>query len=221
MEKIIKAVIFDVGGVLTYDIWEHLLLDDEIGIASQYKLNRDNVEKVGKLLWEAFAYTQETRQNSWEILERKYWDLFIEFFWDKHPPLNVSADKFIQMTNHFIKPVDGMISILERLQSKAVKLAICSNNNEFWFKRQMDTLQLYRFFNPSKIILSCRVGTPKSSPRFEMFYAAIDALGVAPSSCIFVDDREENTERAKQCGMEGIHFKNVQQLDGLLKTKNL
>lgn len=209
----IAAVIFDVGGVLVHDVWEHLLLDEPDGIASKYSLDRDQVRRVGKLLWEAFAYRPETQYNDWQTLERQYWRQFIEFFWDEHPPSSVSVDNFIRMTDSFISPVDAeMISLLEELQAKGIGLAICSNNNEFWFRRQMDKLSLHRFFSPSRVILSCRIGVSKSSSRFEMFHAAVDALRVAKSQCVFVDDRKGNVERAKQCGIVGVPFEDVPQL---------
>jgi len=223
---VIAAVIFDIGGVLARDVWEHLLLDEPGGIASKYSLDKNQVERVGKLLWGAFAYRPETQYNDWRTLERQYWRQFIEFFWGKQPPSNVSIDNFIRMTDDFINLVDTeMIPLLEKLQSKGIDLAICSNNNEFWFRRQMDKLSLHRFFSPSKIILSCRIGVSKSSSRFEMFHAVVDALGVAKSQCAFVDDREGNVEQAKRCGIVGVHFTNAQQLTrqlsglGVLQSK--
>ena len=36
----LKAVIFDVGGALLYDIWEHLFLDENHGLISLYGLPR-------------------------------------------------------------------------------------------------------------------------------------------------------------------------------------
>jgi HAD superfamily hydrolase (TIGR01509 family) len=209
------AVIFDIGGVLAHDVWEHLLLDND-GIRSKYpNLGENELERIGKLLWEAFAYLPETQRSNWQALERRYWRQFIKYFGRQLPP-NVSPEEFIQMTDKFIKPVEGMIPLLDRLQSKGIDLAICSNNNEFWFRRQMDKLGLHRFFSPSKIILSCRIGVSKSSPRFEMFHAAADALRVIKAKCVFVDDRDENVKRARQCGMIGILFTNAQQLDKLL-----
>jgi len=220
-----KAVIFDVGGVLAHDIWEHLLLDEPNGVASEYSLDKDQVKKVGKLLWEAFAYRQETQHNDWRALEREYWSLFIEFF-SKQLPQNASIDTFIQKTDDFVKLVQGAqgesaIPILERLQLNGVDLAICSNNNEFWSRRQMDKLDLHRFFSPSRVVLSCRAGVSKSSRHFEMFHAAADAVRLPKSHCIFVDDRDGNVERSRQCGMFGILFKNIPQLDSSLKEKGL
>ena len=214
----ITAAIFDIGGVLAHDVWEHMLLDKPDGIASRYGLDRcgpdgNLVERVGALLWEAFAYRPATQHNDWQALEIQYWRQFIGFIWGRQPPSDVSVDNFIQMTDDFINLVDaGMICLLERLQSRGIDLAICSNNNEFWFRRQMDKLSLHRFFSPSKVILSCRIGVSKSSPRFEMFHAVVDALRVAKSQCVFVDDRKDNVDRAKQFGIAAVRFIDVQQL---------
>lgn len=211
------AVIFDIGGVLAYDVWENLLLDKSDGIASLHGLDADLVGKVGKLLWNAFAYTPETRGNDWRQLETRYWKSFIEFFWEKTPPDGVTVDAFVDMTDTFIRPVADMESVLEDLRSRGYGLAICSNNNEFWFRRQMDKLRLHRFFSPEKTILSCRIGVAKSSPGFEMFHAAASSLGLEPSRCAFVDDRQGNVERAKELGMQGFLFDNAGQLDDCLR----
>lgn len=208
----IKAIIFDMGGVLAHDVWEHLLLDEPDGIAAVYSLDRGLVEKVGYLLWEAFAYMPEISHNTWPVLEERYWNMFLDFFDYLRPA--VSSGDLIGRTDHFIRPVENgaMIPLLERLQAEGKALALCSNNNEFWFHYQMDRLNLHRFFSPDKTILSCRIGVSKSSPRFEMFHAAVKALGVTADQCAFVDNRENNVKRARQCGMVGIHFTRVQQL---------
>ena len=217
-----KGVIFDVGGVLAQDVWENLLLDQgdgdqPAGIASLHGLDAGLVQRVGRLLWEAFAYTPETKRNDWHELEKRYWEWFIEFFWGKNPPDGVSADGFIAMTGTFIRPVPGMQAVLKRLQFQGHALAICSNNNEFWFRRQMAELRLHRFFSSEKIVLSCRIGVAKSSGTFEMFHAATDSLSLTPSGCAFVDDRQGNVDRANELGMHGMLIHNAQQIDEELR----
>lgn len=196
-----QAVIFDIGGVLAHDVWEHLLLDEERGIAVAYSLDTDQVRSVGQDLWEKFAYRAATDDNGWEDLEVEYWNLFIQRL-----QLPTSVDEFIQLTDEFIRPVEGMIQLLERLHSRGIDLALCSNNTEFWFQRQKDKLNLDRFVASNRMILSNRIGVPKSSPGFEMFRAVIDALGIEKDLCIFVDDREKNIHQALEFGLSGIIF---------------
>ncbi len=212
-----KAVIFDVGGVLAHDVWEHLLLDRPAGIAERHGLDRDLVRELGKDLWQAFAYTPETPRNDWRRLEVRYWESFIDSCWGETPPAGVSVDRFIAMTDDFIQPVPGMVPVLERLQSQGLGLAICSNNNEFWFRRQSDKLRWQRFFSPQRTVLSCRVGVAKSSPGLEMFHAAAGALGLAPARCAFVDDRQGNVDRADELGMHGFLFRHAAGIDDRLQ----
>ena len=217
----IEAVIFDVGGVLAEDVWEHLLpcRKKAGGIRDQFRLDRDQVHKVGLLLWAAFAHTPEGQRTTWRELETRYWDMFIRFFWDKSPPPGASIDDFIRKTDEYIRLVDpGIPALLEDLQSKGLKLGVCSNNNEFWFRRQFGNLKLFQYFPPAGIVLSCRVGFSKSSPGYEMFDAAVNALNVPHSSCIFVDDREDNIKLAEARGMKGIHFRRLSQLQESLNV---
>jgi len=196
----IKAVIFDVGGVLAYDIWEHLMFDDG-GIVSLYKLNKSLVDEVGSKLWKKFAYQNTSKNNSWQKLEKEYWNTFNEIF-----QLPLSYNDFSQLTDKFIKPVDGLLNLLERLDTKKIDMAICSNNTEFWFERQRSKLELDRYFEKNKMILSSRIGVSKNSPDFKMFQTAVSALDVEKQDCIFIDDRVENIIQALNFGITSILF---------------
>jgi HAD superfamily hydrolase (TIGR01509 family) len=187
----IKAVIFDIGGVLAYDVWEYLLLDEKSGIVSICNLDMEQVQRVGQNLWEKFACRAAIGEDGWKELEFH---------------LSMSVNDFIQLTGKFIRPVQGMAQLLDHLQSEGIDLAICSNGTEFWFKRQLDRLDLHRFFRATRVILSSRIGVLKSSPRFEMLQATVNALGIGKDFCIFVDDREENIQQALRFGLAGILF---------------
>jgi HAD superfamily hydrolase (TIGR01509 family) len=199
------AVIFDVGGVLAKNMWEHMLP----ALAEWYGLDPDEVEEAGKLLWETFAYVGETPANLARDMEVRYWKLFLAIFRRPLQGEDISVESLIALTDDFIVPIEGMTPILEALKSRGTTLVICSNNNEFWQPRQMAKLDLQRFFPYSKEILSTRVGAPKDSPRFEMFRAAIAAAGVPASRCLFVDDRPENVGRAREFGIDVVLFKDA------------
>lgn len=197
----IEAVIFDVGGVLAYDVWENLLVDSDVGVASTLGLDAVEARKVGQELWSQFAYRPTHSEDGWRKLEKEYWDLFIERF-----RLSQSADYFIRLTDRFIRPVEGMTLLLDCLRTNGIKLAICSDNTEFWFRRQMDTLGLEKFFKPDYTILSCRIGVSKSSPRFEMFEAVVAALNTDKKDCVLIDDRSKAILQGVEFGLAGIIF---------------
>ena len=197
----IKAIVFDIGGVLAYDVWEHLLLDENVGVASQLELDPQVVESVAVELWEMFAYHDETLRMNWQAIEESYWAHFIERF-----NLTLSVDFFIQLTDQFILPIPGMSELINEVRKKGLDLAICSNNNAFWSRRQLAKLDFAQNFEPQKIILSNQIGHAKASPGFEMFQAVVDALEVDRTSCLFIDDRPSSIEWAGKFGMPGILF---------------
>lgn len=150
---------------------------------------------------EMFAYQPRKSQNDWIELEKEYWSLFIKRF-----NLSYSVEELIDLTDDFILPVKGMNSLLEKLRANGIDLAICSNNTEFWFHRQMTKLNLYKFFDSSKMIISSRVGSSKSSSDYRMFQCAVSALKIDISECLFIDDRNEAVIQAVNYGITAILF---------------
>jgi len=194
----INSLIFDIGGVLAYDVWEHLLLDKGEGIVSIYKLDRQRVINAGDLLWKKFAHISS---SDWKQLEIEYWTEFNNLL-----GIEIPIDEITQITDKFIKPMSGMTKLLELLVAQNINLAICSNNTEFWFARQSQKLGLEKFVPPERIILSCRIGVSKSSSRFEMFDKAVHSLGVDKSECVFIDDRNESISYSVKYGLASILF---------------
>ena len=207
-----RAVILDVGGVLAHDMWEPMFRD----LGARYRLERRRLTRIGKLLWETFAYVPETPANTWRDMERRYWELFLAI---TGLPLGVKA--LIKQTDRYVIPVAGMRPILDELRRRRIPLVICSNNNEIWWPRQAKKLELARFFPDSRLVLSSRVGAPKDSPRLEMFRAAVAAAGVLPAECFFVDDRQPNIERARSYGIDARLFEGPQAFAQALRKRGL
>ena len=197
----INNIVFDIGGVLAFDVWEHLLLDPEEGAAARFGLDSGEVERYGPELWKVFEHRPLENGETADMLEIGYWKHFIRKF-----NLTEPLETFIDMTDRFIRPVEGMTELLRKLKTSGINLAICSNNNEFWMRKQMNKVGLHSYFEPEKVICSSRVGASKISPDFEMFKAVADVLGADSTSVVFIEDRFENIERAMEYGWAGILF---------------
>jgi len=194
----IKAIIFDIGGVLAFDVVENLLLDEKEGIASKYNLDIQKVSQAGAILWEQYAYQTS---SDWKQLEMEFWLQFNNII-----GCTIPIEDILQLTDRFIKPVDGTMELLSTLVSQNITLAVCSDNTEFWFSRQAQKIGLYKYVPSRNIILSCRIGASKSSPRFEMFEEVTKAVGVDRTECVFIDDRTEPIIQATQYGLVSILF---------------
>ena len=57
---------------------------------------------------------------------------------------------------------------------------------------------------------SCYLGVRKPDPR--IYGLALKITQRKPEECIFIDDREENVEPARELGIHGIQFQTVAQL---------
>jgi HAD superfamily hydrolase (TIGR01509 family) len=198
--------------VLAADIWEPMFED----LAARYRLKNRYLQKIGRLLWETFAYVPETPANTWRDMERRYWQLFLLI-----SRIPTTVEKLIARTDRYIVPVEGMRPILEALKARGTRLVICSNNNEIWWPRQAKKLQLEKYFADRRLILSSRIGAPKNSPRLEMFRAAVAAAGVPAAACFFVDDRLENVRRARRFGIDAVLFRGASRFADELRKRGL
>jgi HAD superfamily hydrolase (TIGR01549 family) len=60
------------------------------------------------------------------------------------------------------------------------------------------------------IVFSAEVGVRKPHPL--IFHSALGQLGVDASASVFIDDRENNVNGAKELGIHAIHYKNRDQV---------
>lgn len=75
----------------------------------------------------------------------------------------------------------------------------------------------YDLFHP--VLLSCEIGVQKPNP--EAFIILLNILQVMPSDVIFIDDRAQNVEAAKDLGIDSIQFFNANQLKDDLEKRSL
>ena len=99
--------------------------------------------------------------------------------------------------------------LIESLDSRGYTLILGSNTNALhapYYRRQF-AATLDRF---DALVLSHEVGYMKPDARF--YEACAKAAGVAPGSCIFIDDLAENVEGARAAGLEGVHYVDTAEL---------
>ncbi|NOY57719.1 MAG: HAD hydrolase-like protein [Calditrichaeota bacterium] len=197
----IKAVVFDIGGVLAFDIWEHAFLDPEKGLAALLTLPRAEVREVGLKMWEDFAYKAARSDAEIQMLEEQYWQQFRAHF-----RLQTPTNFFISTAEKFIKPVESMLPLLKKLHENKIELAICSNNTEFFHKRLIDKLDFIKYFERENKVLSSRIGYSKTSPGLEMFRQVERVVSAGKNEILLIDDRIKNIERAIEFGMNAILF---------------
>ena len=110
----------------------------------------------------------------------------------------------------------SIIPVVNAIQAK-YQTAILSNTSPSHFQKSYDTTAIIKKF--SKLYLSFQIGATKPDPA--VYQYVIRDLSVEPSSLLFIDDIMENVAAAKKCGMEGIVFNNVPQLQNELRLRQI
>lgn len=202
-KKGVKAIIFDVGGVLA--------LGKVPLLKYKGKLHRLGVhEQVCKKL---------------KISLDQYFDS-IDTFYAKSIEGKLSRQKVI---NHLSKNLKISQKKLVKIYHKTYKKSFKQNKSLFkqafelknlgykiailsdqWHlsKESLMPKKLYKNFN--KVIVSCDIKMRKPNPK--IYKLILKKLKLKPNEAIFIDNQEWNIKPAKKLGMKTILFKNNKQL---------
>jgi epoxide hydrolase-like predicted phosphatase len=186
----IKAVIFDYGGVM------RLSHDDTIKIAKTYGISRqDFLEKAMPFL-DLFRLGLMSENNFWKK---------VSFVLGKNVPKN--SKELWREDTKVMSLYPAMVDFVKQLRKKKIKTAVLSNT----IKPHVEITKKkggYKYFD--KVILSCEVGLVKPDPK--IYLLAVKKLKVKPNQCIYIDDKELNLEPAHNLGMKTILAKNPKQV---------
>lgn len=130
--------------------------------------------------------------------------------------LKLGYEKFLPIWNEIFFLSDknrAVYNLAERLK-RDYKLAMVSNINILHFEYLKNKFNIFDIF--PDIITSCAVGSRK--PRPLIYQRTIATLGVSPGEAFYTDDRPELVESAKELGIKGFVFKDVEQLKRDLKS---
>lgn len=190
MEKI-NAVIFDWGGVL---------IEDPAPALFKYCANALGVDE------EQYVTAFDICMNDFQtgaVTEKQFW-------MNMTKRLNVPMPKAASLwTEAFIaayRPRQEMFSLAFRLRKTGCKTAILSNTEMPVV--EIINKQKYNAFDIT--VLSCLEGTAK--PGRKIYDLALARLNVPARQTLYIDDKPENIDGAKQAGLKTILFKSVNQL---------
>ena len=101
-------------------------------------------------------------------------------------------------------PIAGMPGLVRALAGR-VELAILTNNGALVRDHFAVLCPAFAPVFEGRVHCSGMYGVAKPDPI--VFTRCADALGVAPSRVLFIDDREDNTAGARAAGMHAHHFR--------------
>jgi putative hydrolase of the HAD superfamily len=187
----IRAVIFDLGGVL---------IDDPSPGMIRYFASALGLEEATFYDLEALPLPAFQKGLISE-----------EAFWKKLSPglkeRDVNAGSLWQEAfRSEYKPKEEMFPLASTLRRRGYKIGLLSNieapSAEFFNEQEYDIFDA--------AIFSCNEGTCK--PERRIYQIALGRLGVEPGEAVFIDDRRDFVRGAKEAGVKAIHFLNPLQV---------
>lgn len=124
--------------------------------------------------------------------------LLARFFADGRP---VDGEGLRAAMREAYRFLPGVEPLLQELAARGMPMHALSNYPR-WYALIEERLQLSRYLQWS--FVSCHTGVRKPDPA--AYVHAASALGVEPSACVFVDDREDNCAAARDQGMHAVRF---------------
>jgi 2-haloacid dehalogenase len=109
--------------------------------------------------------------------------------------------------------IAGSVALLERLYALGTPLYAVTNWNHETFRYARERYAFLQRFRG--IVVSGEEGLIK--PERAIYQCLFDRYGLAPDTCVFIDDSRVNVEGAVAAGMHGVHFQNAQQLEAALR----
>jgi len=190
MERI-ESVIFDWGGVL---------IDDPAPGLMQYcaqalAVSKDDYIKAHSKFAADFQKGLIGEDTFWERICSR---------------LNVPTPKADSLWADAFKavyvPRKDMFSLAARLRKNGYKTALLSNTEaaamQYFYQLQYDMFDV--------LVFSCAEGTRK--PEKKIYELTFQRLGSQPGQSVYIDDKPEYINGAKQAGLNTILFRNVEQV---------
>ena len=184
----VKAIVFDVGGVLSDDI-----IDTKLGeLAALYNLDARSLLSVKS------RYRDPAELG--QISDSDFWIRILGHF-------GVEAGEEDAEIDSYMEPLEGSLDIARSL-SGTYRVAILSNDSRERGALRREKFGFDKIFDP--IIISGDVGARK--PGLEIYRLLLEQLGTPAGECLFVDDDPDNVQAAEEAGMRTILFENAGQL---------
>lgn len=196
----ISTVLWDVGGVLLTNSWDHQ--------------QRDAVVPRFGLDTAVFEHRHAEVSDAWEKDEISV-DEYLAHTVFFEPRGFTEADFLAAMRAQSTVLQDSALGILQGLAASD-QLVMATVNNE---SRAMNEYRLQKFGLAewlSAFFTSCYVGLRKPDRR--IYQIALDVLRSDPEETVFIDDRAENAEAAASLGMHAIRYEGSAQLAAQLRA---
>ena len=187
----IESVIFDWGGVLIDDPRPGLLRY----CANAFGVSQEHYTPVHDSFLGEFGKGLISEEEFWQGISRKL-----------GKPAPKAPSLWYEAFRAICVPKPEVFSLASSLHEKGYKTALLSNTElpavEFFHEMNYDMFDV--------LVFSCEQGVAK--PERRIYEITLEKLGLKAPRCVFIDDRQDYIEGARQAGLHTILFKSVDQV---------
>lgn len=153
--------------------------------------------------YEMFWYLPEVRRHMTGCIDSR------EFYRQSAGRFNLALgyDEFVEAWCDLFEPVPAMKDLLDELSARH-RVGILSDTDPLHWARLRSLMPWLETIK--KPTLSHNVGYLKPHPK--MFAEAAANCGRAKEACLLIDDRIENVDGARYCGMPALQFVSLEKL---------
>ena len=191
----IRAIFWDVGGVLLTNAWDH---NERKAALQHFRLDQEEFHSRHEMVVSSF---ERGKISLDEYLERTV-------FYRNRP---FSRDEFRDFMFSLSQPEPESLAF-GRALAESGKYFMSTINNEsrelnLYRIQKFGLREIFRLF-----VSSCFVGLRK--PESGIYRLAIEITQFNPQECCFIDDRALNLECAESLGMRTVRMQSLEQLRG-------
>jgi beta-phosphoglucomutase len=188
--KFLKAIIFDMDGVLVNTEPHHIIIEKQLFAGLNLNITEEEhgtyMGKSTDVMWMEIIRKHNLSYKLQELTERNKKEI-IRYFTEMKE----------------IELMPGIVNILEKLFEKRVPMAVASSSDAETIEIILSRTGLSKYFH-------YRVSSgmvKKSKPAPDIFLYTADLLSVKPEECIVIEDSENGIKAAKAAGMFCVAYR--------------
>jgi len=204
----IKAIIFDMDGVLVDSEPFHVEIDKQQFLLNQLSISDEEHRRylgvASDVMWKELAERHSLNISVEEIIEQN----------------RIESIRFFKELKE-IPVMPELPELLERLKQKNYPMAVASSSFPEIIELILERTGLQKYFQV--VVSSQEAG--KSKPEPDVFLLAAEKLGVDPKNCLVIEDSKNGIKAAKAAGMRCVAYhspavdpRNQKEADAVIKS---
>lgn len=201
----ISTIFWDLGGVVLTNAWDR---DQRVQVLNEFKItSADELNEFGDRHREVASLFESGKFTLTEYLNMTLFGM----------PQIFTHEQFKEKMFEQSKSLPGMEVLKEVSATGRYFLASLNNESKELNEHRIKHFDLHNYFQA--FFSSCYLNIMKPNP--EIYRAALNISHRHAEQCVFIDDRAQNVEAARHCGMHAIHYLNPDQLRMELDKMNI